>query len=126
PVIFICENNGWAVSVPTSESTSVPDIAIRAVGYGIPGVTVDGSNPDDTYDAVSTAAERARLGDGPTLIEIKNVRLLGHYATDPQDYRKDYKSDAQKDPLAKLRERLISSKILSTRNLKEIEDEVAI
>lgn len=126
PVIFICENNGWAVSVPTSVSTSVPDIAIRAAGYGIPGVIVDGSDLDAIYEAVRTAAKRARQGEGPTLIEVKNVRLLGHYATDPQDYRKDHKSVTQSDPLVKLQKRLIASDILSTEDIKEIENDVAM
>lgn len=125
PIIFICENNGWAVSVPTSASTSVQDIALRAAGYGIPGVIVDGSDPDAVYSAVSTAAKRARQGDGPTLIEVKNVRLLGHYATDPQDYRQANKTNALVDPLLQLRKSLVEAGILSKNSIQEIESTVA-
>jgi TPP-dependent pyruvate/acetoin dehydrogenase alpha subunit len=65
PCIYICENNGWAVSVPVSESTSVENISDRAGGYGIPGVIVDGADPDGVFSAVATAATRARSGGAP-------------------------------------------------------------
>lgn len=121
PVIFICENNGWAVSVPTEESTSVKDIAVRAISYGIAGVTVDGEAPDEVFENVAIAGARARSGEGPTLIEIKNVRLLGHYATDPQDYRVDRDSAFSQDPLALLQRRLIEEGILTEASLAELE-----
>jgi acetoin:2,6-dichlorophenolindophenol oxidoreductase subunit alpha len=123
PAIFICENNGWAVSVPTSESTSVRDIAVRAAGYGIPGAVVDGGNPDEVYRAVSSAADRVRSGGGPTLIEVKNIRLLGHYATDPQDYRADRETVAQADPLLQLRERLVAERLSTDAALAQVEQE---
>jgi len=124
PAIFICENNGWAVSVPTSESTSVKDISVRSIGYGIPGLTVEGNDPDAVFGAVAAAAARARAGGGPSLIEIKNVRLLGHYATDPQDYREDRDSLEALDPLVQLRQRLLDDKISTTSELEGIEASV--
>ena len=78
PVIYVCENNLWAVNVPTSESVSVGDVAERAKGYGIPGVVVDGNDLQAVYDAANTAVARARAGDGPTLIECKTYRHRRH------------------------------------------------
>lgn len=113
PCIYVCENNGWAVSVPTSVSTAVDNIADRAAGYGIPGVVVDGGDPDAVMAAIGDAARRARAGDGPSLIEIKAIRLLGHYAADPQDYRADAATVAEKDPLITLRRRVVDLGLLS-------------
>lgn len=126
PVILICENNGWAVSVPASASTAVDDIADRAAGYAIPGVIVDGGDPDAVFEAVTTAAERARRGEGPSLIELKCTRLMGHYATDPQDYRKGYDRSKVQDSLKKLRERLIENGLLTEQLVKALEEEIAI
>lgn len=125
PCIYICENNGWAVSVPVSESTSVENIADRAAGYGVPGVIVDGANPEAAYDAVRTAADRARSGAGPTLIEIKATRLRGHYATDPQDYRADAQEVLQRDPLVALRQRIVSLGLMSEADIAALEEECA-
>nr|WP_053000185.1 thiamine pyrophosphate-dependent dehydrogenase E1 component subunit alpha [Sphingomonas sp. Y57] len=121
PVIFICENNGWAVSVPTSVSTAVEDIASRAAGYGIPGVVVDGGDADEVAEAVAVAAERARAGEGPTLIEIKAVRLLGHFATDMQEYRADRDECQARDPMLALRRRLVEAGLLTEEQMAEME-----
>jgi pyruvate dehydrogenase E1 component alpha subunit len=121
PCVYICENNGWAVSVPTSESTAVENIADRAHGYGIPGVIVRGDDPDGVLEAVRVAAERARSGQGPSLIEIKATRLRGHYATDPQDYRPDAAEAAKKDPLVDLRARMISLGLMTEADITAME-----
>jgi TPP-dependent pyruvate/acetoin dehydrogenase alpha subunit len=121
PCIYVCENNGWAVSVPVSESTSVVNIADRAVGYGIPGVVVDGSDPDAVAKAIDDAALRARGGEGPTLIEIKVNRLRGHYATDPQDYRSDTVEIQQKDPLEYLRVRILRDGLMTAEEMAVLE-----
>ncbi|WP_176594678.1 thiamine pyrophosphate-dependent dehydrogenase E1 component subunit alpha [Sphingobium sp. EM0848] len=113
PCIYVCENNGWAVSVPTSVSTAVENIADRAAGYGIPGEVVDGADPNAVMAAISDAARRARAGEGPSLIEIKAIRLLGHYAADPQDYRADAATVKERDPLVTLRQRVIDLGLLS-------------
>jgi pyruvate dehydrogenase E1 component alpha subunit len=125
PIIFICENNGWAVSVPTSLSTAVEDIASRASGYGIPGVVVDGNAPDDVASAVSMAAQRARSGEGPTLIEVKCTRLLGHFATDLQEYRLDRDEVKARDPMIQLRRRLLDGHLITDRSIEQLERRIA-
>ena len=78
PVVYVCENNLWAVNVAADDSVSVPDIADRARGYGIPGVVVDGNDVQAVHDAAAEAVARARAGDGPTLIECKTYRHRSH------------------------------------------------
>ncbi len=75
PVIFICENNGYAISVPLSAQMAVDSVASRAAGYGMPGVSVDGMDAAAVYEATAAAAERARSGAGPTLIEARVERF---------------------------------------------------
>jgi TPP-dependent pyruvate/acetoin dehydrogenase alpha subunit len=87
PVIFLCENNQWAISLPYEQAVRNPTVSDRAKGYGIPGVTVDGFNPFEVYRAVSEAAERARAGGGPTLIEARFYRYIGHFVADDESYR---------------------------------------
>ena len=84
PFVFLVENNGYAISVPAAREMSVPDVAMRASGYGIPGVVVDGTDVLACYAAARTAVERARAGDGPTLIEAKVTRLTAHSSDDQQ------------------------------------------
>jgi pyruvate dehydrogenase E1 component alpha subunit len=122
PCLYFCENNGYAVSVPTSISTSVPDIAARAGGYGVPGVVVDGSDAAAVYEVMQKAVERARAGYGPTLIEAKVTRLFGHYVADQQTYRPDAATVvATKDPLPKLRQALMTAGVLNDTLLGQIE-----
>lgn len=125
PVLFICENNGWAVSVPTSTSTAVADIAARAAGYGIPGVIVDGGDPEAVADAVANAADRARAGHGPTLIEIKATRLLGHFATDLQEYRDNKDAVRERDPMIALRRRLLADGLTDEAGIAAMERRLA-
>lgn len=87
PIVYLCENNLYGMSTPVSKSVSVPDIAIRAQAYGMPGVIVDGMDVLAVMDAVSEAADRARCGEGPTLIEAKTYRYLGHSKSDKRAYR---------------------------------------
>jgi pyruvate dehydrogenase E1 component alpha subunit len=106
PVIWICENNGWAISAPITEQSPTADIVDRAAGYGIPGVLVDGQDALAVHDATVTAVARARAGDGPTLIEAKTLRIRGHFEGDQQSYRTDT-ADGEtipRDPLVLLRE----------------------
>jgi TPP-dependent pyruvate/acetoin dehydrogenase alpha subunit len=88
PVLFVCENNGYATSVSVQRSTPVENISVRAAGYGMPGVTVDGNRVDAVYDATRDATARARAGEGPTLIECKTYRIRGHFEGDDALYRK--------------------------------------
>lgn len=82
PIIYICENNGYAMYTAQQTVTSVPDIASRAAGYGIPGVIVDGMDLLEVYEAAQTAVSRARGGEGPTLLEVKTYRFCGHSKSD--------------------------------------------
>ena len=110
PMIWLCENNGYSVSVAHREATSVEDVAVRAAGYGIPSRIIDGQDVEAVHDAVAEAVERARGGGGPTLIEAKTFRMRGHYEGDPQTYRsKDEIAQARlRDPQAVAAERLMA------------------
>ncbi|MDR2162434.1 MAG: thiamine pyrophosphate-dependent dehydrogenase E1 component subunit alpha [Clostridiales Family XIII bacterium] len=87
PIVYLCENNLYGMSTPVGKSVSVPNIADRAAAYGIPGVIVDGTDVLEIMEAVKEAAGRARRGDGPTLIEAKTYRYLGHSKSDKRAYR---------------------------------------
>jgi acetoin:2,6-dichlorophenolindophenol oxidoreductase subunit alpha len=87
PVVYLCENNQYAMSMPVTRAFNIEDISTRASSYNIPGVTVDGNDPLAVYLAVYEAAERARRGDGPSLIESKTYRYKGHSKSDRQAYR---------------------------------------
>jgi 2-oxoisovalerate dehydrogenase E1 component alpha subunit len=109
PVIVVVENNGWAISVPASQESAVEDIASRAAGYNMPGVIVDGSDVLACYRAGREAIDRARRGDGPTLIEAKVTRLTGHSSDDQQTkYRSAAELEAGRghDPLPRFRDQL--------------------
>ena len=104
PVIFVCENNGYAISVPLDKQVGGGRVAVRAEGYGFPGVLVDGSDPLACYAAAKEAHERARRGEGPTLIEARVVRLTSHSSDDDQRrYRDPAEVEALKeqDPIAR-------------------------
>lgn len=98
PAIFICEDNDWAISVPKSASTAVASNAARAQAYGMPGIDVGKNDPLAVFEAAGEAVERARRGDGPTLIEVKTERYLGHFQGDAEVYR-------SKEEVAAMRER---------------------
>ncbi|MCW2958281.1 MAG: thiamine pyrophosphate-dependent dehydrogenase component subunit alpha [Solirubrobacterales bacterium] len=107
PVVWICENNGWALSAPFGEQSPTADIAERAAAYGMPGVVVDGQDAMAVHVAVGEAVARARAGDGPTLVEAKTLRIRGHYEGDTQPYRNDLTGDGDgaipRDPVVLLR-----------------------
>ncbi len=87
PVVFLIEDNDWAISVPRDTSTAVPSNADRAAAYGIPGERVEGNDVEAISDACGRAVARARAGEGPTLLEVHTVRLWGHFEGDAQAYR---------------------------------------
>jgi pyruvate dehydrogenase E1 component alpha subunit len=89
PVVWLCENNGYAVSVSARSSISVASLADRAAGYGMPGVQVDGQDVEAVFQATAAAVERARAGQGPTLIEAKTYRFRAHYEGDPHERYRD-------------------------------------
>ncbi len=102
PVVFVCENNLYGMSTPVAQSTSVKNIADRAVAYSMPGRIVDGNDVLAVRDAVSEGVDGARKGEGPALIECKTYRLHGHSKSDPCDYRPADEEDMwrKKDPIA--------------------------
>ena len=106
PAIFICENNGWAISCPTSKQTASQTFAQKAVAYGMPGVRVDGNDALAVYKAVRDARDRAVAGGGPTLLEFVTYRIAGHSSSDdPTRYRDDaeYQQALERDPLKRFR-----------------------
>lgn len=111
PVIFVCEDNKWAISVPKSSATSIAWVADRAPAYGMPGIKVANNDAVEVYEAVAPAIERARSGKGPSLIEVKTDRYLGHFQGDPEVYRpKDEVTNLRKnDPIPKLAAQLKSA-----------------
>jgi pyruvate dehydrogenase E1 component alpha subunit len=125
PVIFVIEDNGWAVSVPKDKSTAIADNSERAKAYGIPGVSVDGEDVKAVYKAAKEAVERARRGEGPTLIEIRVYRLRGHFEGDPQLYRpeEDLELANARDPLPKFEKVLLENGIATEEDLKKIKEE---
>jgi pyruvate dehydrogenase E1 component alpha subunit len=108
PVVWVCENNGWHLSAPFSSQSPTEDVAERAAAYGMPGVVVDGQDAVAVRAATLEARERARAGEGPTLVEAKTLRIRGHYEGDPQRYRDDIADglEVPRDPLKILRERV--------------------
>jgi 2-oxoisovalerate dehydrogenase E1 component alpha subunit len=113
PVIFCCENNGYAISVPQEKQMAVKNVADRAVGYGMPGVVAQGRDPLDVYRIALEAVERARRGEGPSFIEIKVYRFMPHTSNDDDKrYRSREELDAERtnDPVVLFRERMIKEK----------------
>ena len=105
PVVFVCENNGYAISVPQRREVPVADVAAKAAGYGMPGVVVDGNDLFAVYEAAAAALERARSGGGPTLLECKTYRLRPHSnADDDRKYRsaEEVEHARANDPLTRL------------------------
>ncbi|MBI4504705.1 MAG: thiamine pyrophosphate-dependent dehydrogenase E1 component subunit alpha [Chloroflexi bacterium] len=109
PIVFICENNQYAMYTPCDEVTSVRDIAVRAAGYGLPGAVVDGMDLLAVREAASEAIERARAGGGPTLLEAKTYRFCGHSKSDTGKYRarEEVAAWEQRDPIRLWRARLL-------------------
>ena len=127
PVIFVCQNNGFAISVPFNKQYAVQYAAQRAAGYGFPGVTLDGRNPVTAYHVAQQAVARARAGEGPTLIECLVDRLGAHSSEDDQRrYRSQEELDdlAKNDCLEQFRQRLLEESILSQADVDQYEEEV--
>jgi acetoin:2,6-dichlorophenolindophenol oxidoreductase subunit alpha len=131
PVVFICENNLYALFTPNVETTSVQNIADRAHGYGIPGVVLDGNDALAVYDAVQQALQRARSGLGPTFIETKTYRLSGHTSMD-RFHMGGYRSKEEveewekKDPIVRLRRRILELNLATEPDLNRIHEEARI
>lgn len=126
PVIFVCENNQYGMSVSTARSTAVADIATRAIAYNMPGVTVDGNNIADVNEAMATAMERAQRGEGPSLIECKTYRTRGHSRSDRNRYRTkdEIEQWKLKDPIPMFETDLQQHGILSSAEVEDVRAEV--
>lgn len=128
PVIFMCENNKYAISVPYERQVACEKISDRAIGYGMPGFTVDGNDPLEVYRVVKEAAERGRRGEGPTLVETISSRLTPHSSDDDDRvYRElDEINEAKKnDPIIRFAAYLKEAGVLSEDKEKEINDRIA-
>ncbi|MEM2463539.1 MAG: pyruvate dehydrogenase (acetyl-transferring) E1 component subunit alpha [Candidatus Bathyarchaeia archaeon] len=127
PVIFVCENNLYAMGTRQSMVMRIENIADRAAAYGIPGVVVDGNDVLAVYEATLKAAERARKGEGPTLIECKTYRHRGHSRVDSAKYRPREEVEAwlAKDPIKRFREKLLGLNVLTETEIQQIDREEA-
>ncbi len=110
-VVFVCEDNAWAISVPKDKATAIANNSDRASAYGMPGVLIPDNDPVAIYEAAGEAVARARRGGGPSLIEIKTDRLLGHFEGDPQLYRtkEEMETITQRDAIRRFERQLIES-----------------
>jgi TPP-dependent pyruvate/acetoin dehydrogenase alpha subunit len=114
PVVFVCENNQYAMSYPAEKAFKIPNISMRADGYGMPGETVDGNQVLDVYQAVSRAVARARRGEGPSLVENVTYRWRGHSKSDANRYRtrEEIETWKEKDPISRLEQLMIAQNLL--------------
>lgn len=128
PVIFICENNNYAMGTSVERTSNVVDIYKLADAYDMPADMVDGMTPESVHESVSRAVKRARSGDGPTLLELKTYRYKGHSISDPQKYRSKEEVDEYKDqdPISKVRNTILSNQFASEADLKAIDDRIGL
>lgn len=128
PVLFVCENNLYAMGTRQSMVMLLENVADRAAAYGIPGVVVDGNDVLAVYEAAGQAVERARRGGGPTLIECKTYRHKGHSRFDPATYRPKEEVEAwlKRDPIPRFRSRLLEAGVLTGAEADALEQEVAV
>ena len=126
PIVWLCENNGYSVSVAAESALATADVADRASAYAMPGVIVDGMDPVAVNTAVAAAVARARAGEGPTLIEAMTYRFRGHYEGDPETYRSsdEVAEWVARDPLVMFPKRLIDEGVADEATIQSILDEV--
>jgi len=127
PVIFVCEHNNYAISVPWRKQAAIENVSIRAQGYGFPGVSVDGNDVLAVYGAMSEALKRVRAGEGPTLIEAKTYRLMPHSSDDDDRRyrtREEVEAWSAKDSVAAFPHQLKELGVLDDNAEKEINDRV--
>ncbi|MFO7916623.1 MAG: dehydrogenase E1 component subunit alpha/beta [Anaerolineae bacterium] len=124
PVVYVVENNLYGMSVPFEKVSALQDIAARAAAYDMPGVTVNGMDPIAVYEAVSSALERGRRGNGPSLVECKTYRWYGHSRSDPREYRTDEEEERwhARDPLVTFSETLIEEGIATQEEIEAIDE----
>ena len=129
PVVFVCENNLYAISVPHPKEVPVGDVALKAEGYGMPGVIVDGNDIFAVYEAAHHAMDRARSGSGPTLLECKTYRYRPHSNADnDMKYRTQAEVDSwrERDPITHLGNYLLENKLISAEEISDIQEAAKI
>lgn len=126
PIVFVLNNNQYAISTPLHEQAAVENLALRAAGYGMPGKTIDGNSVLEVYAAVKQAVDRARRGEGPSLIECKTMRIGGHGTHDPATYipTELIESWKKKDPITMYRKALEEKGVLSGDEEKRIQEKI--
>jgi pyruvate dehydrogenase E1 component alpha subunit len=127
PLIFVCENNYYGISMSQARHQAIKDIADRGAAYGVPGIAVDGNDVLAVYEVAKEAVDRARKGLGPTLIECKTYRHRGHFEGDPATYKPEQEQAAwlAKDPLPRFVKFLTENKILSEDEIKALDAEIS-
>jgi pyruvate dehydrogenase E1 component alpha subunit len=127
PVVFVCENNGFAESTPCGYHCAAKNISDRGVAYDMPGITVDGSDFFAVYEAAEEAIDRARRGQGPSLLECRGFRYYGHFIGDPMIYvtEEDQKRNRARDPIETFKKRILERKLLTEEEVAEIDAKVA-
>jgi pyruvate dehydrogenase E1 component alpha subunit len=127
PVVFLCQNNGYGECTKYEKATSVANIAERAASYNMRGVTVDGNDAEAMWRASREAVERARAGEGPTLLEAKTFRFMGHYFGDPGAYipKEEYQAALARDPMPRCRAAVIASGAATEQQLEAIQRDLA-
>ena len=124
PYVLVIEDNDWSVSVPKERSTAVARNSDRAAGYNAAGEYVAANDVLGVYSAAKRAVDRARAGEGPTIIEVQTHRLVGHFVGDPEIYISEEKKKARVDPLATLRERLLKDGIIDAAYVDRVDREI--
>jgi pyruvate dehydrogenase E1 component alpha subunit len=124
PVVFVVEDNDWAISVPRSASTAIASNADRASAHGIPGERVEDNEVEAVYDAAGRAVARARAGEGPSLIEVHTLRMWGHFEGDAQGYRPDLAEVSAHDPIPRYEQRLREDGLLDDGRVERIRQQV--
>ncbi len=128
PVIFVVENNGYAMGTSVGRTSNVTDLYTIGEGYDMPSEPVDGMNVEAIHEAVSRAAERARRGDGPTFLEFKTYRYRGHSMSDPQKYRtkEEVEQWRMRDPIEQVKHTILTNNIANEEDLAAIDAKIKI
>jgi pyruvate dehydrogenase E1 component alpha subunit len=126
PVIFICENNGYAMGTSVERTTNAPDMSIIGKGYDMPSFVVDGMHPETVHEAIAVAVERARKGEGPTYLDIRTYRYRGHSMSDPAKYRtkEEVEEYKKKDPIEVVKSAILKQKFADEKWFDEIEAKI--
>ncbi|MDX1624255.1 MAG: thiamine pyrophosphate-dependent dehydrogenase E1 component subunit alpha [Gemmatimonadota bacterium] len=126
PIVYVIQNNLWAESLPLSLTTALDDLSDRAKAYGFPGVSIDGNDVVEVWNATREALERARSGEGPTLIEMRTYRWFGHSDIDPADYRTDDEVESwiERDPLPRFTAYLVDEGVLDDGAMTRIRQRI--